>query len=70
MALQLIDQLTHKFDISRYKDSYSSKLLQLIKQKAKGKKPAKPAMRVVHSTSRDLMEQLKASLGSSKRKAS
>lgn len=72
MAMQLIDQLTQEFDISRYKDTYSDKLLKLIKEKAKGKKPAKPQMRVVHSRSRDLMEQLKASLGSggSKRKAS
>ena len=44
--------------------------LKVIKEKAKGKKPAKPHMRVVHSPSRDLMEQLKASLGTSKRKAS
>lgn len=70
MALQLIDQLTQEFDISKYKDTYSDKLMKLIKDKAKGKKVARPAMKVVHSRSRDLMDQLKASLGSSKRKAS
>jgi DNA end-binding protein Ku len=70
MAMQLIEQLTHKFDISKFHDTYSDKLMKLIKDKAKGKKAAKPALRVVHSRSRDLMEQLKASLGSSKRKAS
>jgi DNA end-binding protein Ku len=71
MAMQLIDQLTQKFDISKFHDTYSDKLMKLIKDKAKGKKTAKPALRVVHSRSRDLMEQLKASLGgSSKRKAS
>jgi DNA end-binding protein Ku len=70
MAMQLIDQLTQKFDISKFQDTYSDKLMKLIKDKAKGKKAAKPALRVVHSRSRDLMEQLKASLGSSKRKAS
>ena len=70
MAIELIDQLTHKFNISRYKDSYSDKLMKLIKEKAKGKKITKPTMKVVHSRSRDLMSQLKASLGSAKRKAS
>ena len=70
MATQLIEQLTQEFDIARYKDSYSANLMKVIKEKAKGKKPAKTHLRVVHSPSRDLMEQLKASLGSSKRKAS
>lgn len=70
MAIELINQLTSKFDIKKYKDSYSDKLLKLIKEKAKGKKIAKPTMKVVHSRSRDLMSQLKASLGSAKRKAS
>jgi DNA end-binding protein Ku len=70
MALELISQLTGKFKIERYKDSYSAKLMKLIKEKAKGKRIARPAMKVVHSRSRDLMAQLKASLGSAKRKAS
>lgn len=70
MAIQLIDQLTHDFDISNYKDSYSSKLLKLINNKAKGKKTTKSPLRVVHSRSRDLMDQLKASLGTAKKKAS
>jgi DNA end-binding protein Ku len=70
MAIQLIDQLTHDFDISNYKDSYSSKLLKLIKDKSKGKKITKSPLRVVHSRSRDLMDQLKASLGTAKKKAS
>lgn len=70
MAIQLINQLTTDFDISRYKDTYSDKLLKLIKAKDKGKKLAKSPLRVVHSRSRDLMEQLKESLQSSKRKVS
>jgi DNA end-binding protein Ku len=69
MAMQLIDQLTHEFDITRYKDSYSDKLMKVIKDKAKGKKTTKSPLRVVHSRSRDLMAQLKASL-SGKKKAS
>jgi DNA end-binding protein Ku len=64
MAKALIDQLTGDFDISHFKDTYSEDLLKLIKDKAKGKKIPVPHMRVVHSRSKDLMEQLKASLGS------
>lgn len=71
MAIALIDQLsTPKFDISKYKDTYSGELMKLIEAKAKGKKIAAPTMRVVHSKSKDLMEQLKASLETKKKKAS
>jgi DNA end-binding protein Ku len=70
MALSLIEQLTEKFDISSYKDTYSDKLMKLIKAKAKGKKVAVPHMKVVHSKAKDLMSQLKASLETKKRKAS
>jgi DNA end-binding protein Ku len=62
MALSLIDQLTGKFDPSKYKDTYTDELMKVIKAKAKGKKTAVPQMRVVHSNARDLMSQLKASL--------
>jgi DNA end-binding protein Ku len=70
MAIQLINQLTTDFDIARYKDTYSDKLLKLIKAKDKGKKITQSPLRVVHSRSKDLMDQLKASLQPSKRKAS
>jgi DNA end-binding protein Ku len=69
MAIALINQLTGEFDISQYKDTYSDELLKLIKNKAKGKKIPAPTMRVVHSRSKDLMEQLKASLEKKGRKA-
>jgi len=70
MALALIDQLTAKFDISKYKDTYSDQLLKLIQAKAKGKKLTPSPLRVVHSQSKDLMSQLKESLGTKKKKAS
>lgn len=70
MAMDLIDSLSEKFDISAYKDSYSDKLMKLIRAKAKGLKIKPPAMKVVHSTTSDLMSQLKASLGGKKKKAS
>lgn len=68
MAISLIDQLTDTFDASSYKDTYSEKLLKLIKAKAKGRKVAQPKLRVVHSRARDLMSQLKASLETKKRR--
>ena len=70
MAITLIDQLSGKFDISKFKDTYSSELMKLIEAKAKGKKLPSPTMKVVHSTSKDLMEQLKASLETKRKKAS
>jgi DNA end-binding protein Ku len=72
MAVTLIDQLTHKFDISAYKDTYSAQLMKLIKAKAKGVKLKEPKLKVVHTKTEDLMEQLKASLGTGakRRKAS
>jgi DNA end-binding protein Ku len=70
MALALINQLSGKFDVEKYKDTYTDQLLKLIKAKAKGKKFTAPAMRVVHSKSKDLMAQLKASLETKAKKAS
>lgn len=68
MADKLIDQLTEKFDIASYKDTYTAKLLKIIKAKAKGKKPVKSKLKVVHRQSDDLMEMLKASLSDKKSK--
>lgn len=62
MAMSLIDQYSGKFNIEKFKDTYASDLLKTIKAKAKGKRPAARKLKVVHSKSQDLMEQLKASL--------
>ena len=70
MATQLIEQLTGDFDISKYKDTYTDKLMKIITAKSKGKLKAVPTMKVVHSKATDLMAQLKASLGSTRKKAS
>jgi len=70
MANKLVEQLTEKFDISSYKDEYTGKLLQIIKDKAKGKKPTPTKMKVVHKQNDDLMEMLKASLENKKKKKS
>lgn len=76
MAKKLIDQLTEKFDISAYKDTYTDKLLKTIQQKAKSptRKAKQKPMKVVYKKTEDddLMNMLKASLGpgTKKKKAS
>jgi DNA end-binding protein Ku len=71
MAIELINRLSGPFELDKYKDTYTDELLKLIKAKAKGKVPARPALRVVHSKkSTDLLSQLKASLEGKKKKVS
>ncbi len=70
MAVSLIEQLTEKFDISSYKDTYSAELMKVIRAKSKGVKPKEPKLKVVHSKSTDIMEQLKASLNPKRKRAS
>jgi len=70
MAIELINQLSGPFDIDKYKDTYTDELMKLIKAKAKGVKPPKPALKVVHRANKDLLSQLKASLQGSKKHAS
>ncbi len=70
MARKLIDQLTEEFDISKYKDTYTEKLLKVIKAKAKGKKLVAPKMKIVHNKNGDLMDMLKASLSTKSSRAS
>jgi DNA end-binding protein Ku len=68
MALKLIDHLTSKFDISKFKDTYTEKLMKIIRDKAKGKTIKPPKLKVVHTRNDDLMDALKASLGTGKKK--
>jgi len=67
MALTLIDHLTSKFDLKKFKDTYTADLLKVIHQKAKtkgkDKKISYPELKVTHrKKADDLMAQLKASL--------
>jgi len=70
MAVKLVESYTTAFDISQFKDEYHAELLKIIKQKASGKKRTVKKMKVVHTKSTDLFSQLKASLGSGKKRAS
>jgi DNA end-binding protein Ku len=68
MAVSLINQLSEKFRIEKFQNTYTQELLKLIKAKAKGKRIAKPTkLKVVHSRKEDLVDQLKASISRSKR---
>ena len=71
MAISLINQLSGKFTIGKYKDQYTAQLLKMIKSKVKsGKsKPSSP-LKIVHSKAKDLMDQLKQSLNTKQKKAS
>ncbi|SRR5579871_131761 len=70
MAISLINQLSASFDPEKYKDTYTDELMKLIRLKAKGKKVQTPTLRIVHSKTRDLMSQLKASIAQKKKKIS
>ncbi len=70
MAVALIEQLSAKFDIKKYKDTYSGELLKVIKAKAKGVKLKEPELKIVHGKTKDLMDQLKASIAPKRKKAS
>jgi len=62
MAIAIIKQYSGKFNISKFKDEYSADLLKLIKAKSKGKMKNITTPEVSHTKTKDLMEQLKASL--------
>jgi DNA end-binding protein Ku len=65
MAVSLINQYTKPFEISKYKNEYADTLLKVIKARASGKKGKIRKMKVKTSQTRDLMDQLKASLAES-----
>lgn len=62
MALALIDQYSSPFNIENFKDTYSASLLKIIKAKASGKRPTIHKLKISHTKTGDLMEQLKNSL--------
>ena len=69
LKLELVDQLTEKFNIGKYKDTYTAKLLKIIKEKSKGKKVSVPELKLVNMQSDNLMDMLKASLSTKKSKS-
>lgn len=62
MALKLVKQETKPFIPEDLHDTYTEELEELIKDKAKGKRPRKASAPKEHATTKDLMQALKASL--------
>jgi len=69
-ALTLIKQYSVKFEPSKFKNEYKDELMRIIREKAKGKRPTIKKIKVAKTPEKDLLSQLKASLESSKQKAS
>lgn len=62
VGLALINQYAEKFDVSKFKDDYHNQLLEVIKAKAKGKRPTIKKLKPHKATSDDLYDQLMESL--------
>lgn len=68
LALQLVKQLTEQFDASKFTDRYVDEMKKVIEAKASGKKlKAVPQGKAAPSNVKDLMDTLKASLGTPKK---
>jgi DNA end-binding protein Ku len=66
MGLALIDQYVEPLDLSKYKDEYHTELMNIIEQKAKGKRPTIKKLKPVKAKSDDLYDQLMSSLNAKK----
>jgi DNA end-binding protein Ku len=66
MGLALINQYAEKFDLSKFKNEYSDQLLQIIKDKAKGKHATVKKLKPHKTASNDLYDQLIQSLSAKK----
>lgn len=63
LAKKIVDELTEKFDPTKYTDEYRQKLMQIIKKKAAGKKfVIKKEEEIKEKEFVDLMEALKESM--------
>lgn len=66
MGLALINQYAEPLDLSKYKDEYHTELMNIIEQKAKGKRPTIKKLKPVKAKSDDLYDQLMSSLNAKK----
>lgn len=66
VGLALISQYTSEFKIDQFKDEYTAELLNIIKAKAKGKRPTIKKMKPEKATSDDFYDQLMQSLNTGK----
>lgn len=70
LAQTLIDNMTQKFDASKYKDEYREKVENAIKAKINGEKISSGRKRAMPSNVINLMDALKKSVEGSKKKQS
>ncbi len=68
MALSLIENYTESFKLDKYKDVYNNQLLEIINNKASGKKSKVEKVDNTPTQAEDLMAKLKASLENKKKK--
>ncbi|OJW16528.1 Ku protein [Mucilaginibacter sp. 44-25] len=66
VGLALIKQYAEKFDVSKFKDEYTNELLNIIKQKSKGKRATIKKLKPHKTKSDDLYDQLMQSLQAKK----
>jgi len=62
MGLALINQYAEPLDLSKYKDEYHTEMMNIIEQKAKGKRPTIKKLKPKAAKSDDLYDQLMSSL--------
>jgi len=63
MAVRLIDSMSRDFDPERYEDTYREKVVEMLEQKAHGKKISIPRQKEEPARVIDLVSALQASLG-------
>jgi len=68
MGLALINQYSSKFEIEKFKDEYHTELMNIIKAKAKGKRPTIKKLKPQKASDDNLYDMLMQSLGSSSKK--
>ncbi len=68
LAKALIEKLSGKFEIEKFKDEYIEAVSNLIKKKAAGEKVVEKPVKVEPTSSRDLMKALKASVEAVKKR--
>lgn len=66
VGMALIKQYSSPFDISAFKDTYTSELIKIIKAKAKGKRAVVKKLKPQKASSDSLYDQLMQSLGNKK----
>lgn len=63
MAIRLVDSMTKPFEPENYEDKHRERIMELLEEKAKGKKIAAPAKQAEPAKVIDLVSALQASLG-------